>query len=61
MFRNLFIQVERSCPKDKNGEFFWTIFDRDVELEIDYGYANTQREAWENARRSKDYYERKNL
>lgn len=59
MFKNLFIDVE-CCPKDKNGEFFWTLFDSN-NMEIDYGYANSKREAWENARRSKDYYERKNL
>lgn len=60
MFKNLFIDVECS-PKDKNGEFFWTLFDVKINMEIDYGYANSKREAWENARRSKDYYERKNL
>jgi hypothetical protein len=48
------------CPKDKHGEFFWTVYEYETFLEIDYGYANTQIEAWEIARRSKDKYERKN-
>lgn len=60
MFKNLFIEVEH-CPKDRNGEFFWSVHDPETDLELDYGYANTKREAFENARRSKDHYERKNL
>lgn len=59
MFKGLSILVEH-CPKDKNGEFFWSVHEYKTKLEIDWGYANSQREAWEQARRSKDIYERKN-
>ena len=59
MFRGLSILIEH-CPRDKKGEFFWSVHEYKTHREIDCGYANTQREAWEQARRSKDIYERKN-
>lgn len=60
MFRKLCILVEHT-PKDRHGEFFWSVHEYETHLEIDWGYANSQRDAWEQARRSKDRYERKNL
>jgi len=59
MFKGLSILIEH-CPRDKKGEFFWSVHEYKTHTEIDYGYENTQREAWEQARRSKDIYERKN-
>ena len=54
------IHVEKSYM-DKHGNYIWCIVDTNTKTDLEFGWANTKREAWDFAKKAKDIFERKKI